>query len=148
MNSRFRWAVCQLDNMKKCLTPAMVHAELKRMPETLDQTYDRILQAVPPLHQQFVQSALYWLAFATRPLQLQELAEAAIVDPESDHFKPELSRLFDENEILEICGTLVTSSIMCYNRSSTDWLTDKISVEFGHSRPSLYNPASNSALCL
>ena len=98
--------------MKKCLTPAMVHAELKRMPETLNQMYDRIPEAVPPLHQQFVQSALHWLAFATRPLQLQELAEAAVVNPEDDNFEPELSRLLDENLILELCGSLVTPSTM------------------------------------
>ncbi|KAK0717813.1 ankyrin repeat-containing domain protein [Lasiosphaeria miniovina] len=103
----FRWAVCQLDTMKKCLTPAMVHAELKRMPETLDQTYDRILQTVPSLHHPFVQSALHWLAFSTRPLQLRELAEAAVVSPEEEVFDPDLSRLFDENMILELCGSLL-----------------------------------------
>src|SRR2546421_1853528 len=96
--------------MKKCLTPAMIRAELKRMPETLDQTYDRILQAVPRLHQPFVQSALHWLAFATRPLLLQELAEASVLNLERESFDAEQSRLFDENLILELCGTLVTSS--------------------------------------
>jgi ankyrin repeat protein len=96
--------------MKKCLTLAMVRTELKRMPETLDQTYDRILQSVPSLHESFVQSALHWLAFATRPLQLQELAEAAVLSPESGSFEPDVCRLLDENLILELCGTLVTAS--------------------------------------
>jgi ankyrin repeat protein len=119
----------------------MVHTELKRMPETLDQTYDRILQAVPGLHQPFVQSALHWLAFATRPLQLQELAEASVVDPDGETFNADHSRLFDENLILELCGPLVTSSTVEYNRSSTDWLTDKISAEVGQASPALFGGA-------
>ncbi|KAF2176091.1 hypothetical protein K469DRAFT_608348, partial [Zopfia rhizophila CBS 207.26] len=51
---RLRWAACQLDTMKKCLTPAMIRTELKRIPESLDQMYDRILQTVPSVHQRFV----------------------------------------------------------------------------------------------
>ncbi|KAK3361270.1 ankyrin repeat-containing domain protein [Lasiosphaeria ovina] len=129
----FRWAVCQLDTMKKCLTPAMVHAELKRMPETLDQTYDRILQTVPTLHSPFVQSALHWLAFSGRPLQLRELAEAAVVNPKEEAFDPDLSRLFDENMILELCGSLVTQSTIEFVPTFTnDWLAEKLSVELGH----------------
>src|SRR5437763_16993621 len=104
--------------MKKCLTPAMIRAELKRMPETLEQTYDRILQTVPSLHQRFVQSALHWLAFSTRPLLLKELAEAAVIDPDTGKFDPDDSRLVDENLILDLCGTLVSSSIKKYERSA------------------------------
>ena len=130
---RFRWAVCQLDTMKKCLTPAMVRTELKRMPETLDQTYDRILQSVPSLHESFVQSALHWLAFATRPLQLQELAEAAVLSPESGSFEPDVCRLLDENLILELCGTLVTASIVEYRGfGSDDWLSEKLRIHGGY----------------
>ncbi|KAK3389389.1 ankyrin repeat-containing domain protein [Podospora didyma] len=116
----FRWAVCQLDAMKRCLTPAMVRAELKRMPATLYQTYDRILQAVPTLHQPFVQSAIHWLAFSRRPLLIEELSEAAVFDPEAEEFNPEHSRLFDENVILELCGSLVTSSII--DNTYVNWL--------------------------
>jgi hypothetical protein len=127
----FRWAVCQLDTIKKCLTPAMVRAELKRMPQTLHQTYDRILQAVDEMHQPFVQNALRWLAFASRPLTLQELSEASVIDPESDEFDLELSRLNDESLILELCGTLITSSKMTYVRGTDDWLSEKVNIEYG-----------------
>jgi ankyrin repeat protein len=132
--------VCQLDTMKKCLTPAMVRAELKRMPETLDQTYDRILQSVPSLHESFVQSALHWLAFATRPLQLQELAEAAVLRPESGSFEPDVCRLLDENLILELCGTLVTASIVEYREyGSDDWLSEKLRIRGGFYSPYMNN---------
>ncbi|KAF3916902.1 Ankyrin-1 [Orbilia brochopaga] len=106
----FRWAVCQLDTMKKCLTPAMIRAELRHMPETLDQTYDRILQNIPSLHQQFVRSALRWLAFSTRPLLLIELAEAAVIDPSMDSFDPAECRFLDPEKILDLCGSLITLS--------------------------------------
>jgi len=164
----FRWAVCQLDTIKKCLTPAskwyshflewclvgvylvdsplmlpkrpdkkrkktglnpvivVVRAELKRMPPTLHQTYDSILLRVDEMHRPFVQSALRWLAFATRPLTLEELSEAAVVDPETEEFDPELSRLNDDSKILELCGTLVTSSRLKYRRGTDDWLREKV----------------------
>ncbi|KAH7019752.1 ankyrin repeat-containing domain protein [Ilyonectria destructans] len=143
-NGMFRWAVCQLDTMRKCLTPAMVHAELRRMPETLDQTYDRILQQVPKLHQPFVQSALHWLAFSARPLQIQELAEAAVVQPDGEDFDVERARFFDQNMITELCGPLVTSSTIDHRRGVKNWLTDKIDTEMGYSSASLPQGTSST----
>lgn len=136
--------MCQLDTMRKCLTPAMVHAELRRMPETLDQTYDRILQQVPKLHQPFVQSALHWLAFSSRPLQIQELAEAAVVQPDGDDFDVERARFFDENMIIELCGSLVTSSTIDHRRGVKNWLTDKIDTEMGYYSASLPQGTSST----
>lgn len=136
--------MCQLDTMRKCLTPAMVHAELRRMPETLDQTYDRILQQVPKLHQPFVQSALHWLAFSARPLQIQELAEAAVVQPDGEDFDVERARFFDQNMITELCGSLVTSSTIDHRRGVKNWLTDKIDTEMGYSSASLPQGTSST----
>ncbi len=106
------------------------------MPDTLDQTYDRILQSVPSLHQRFVRSALHWLAFSKRPLQLQELEEAAVVNPDDKRFDIESARFFDQGMILELCGSLVTSSTMKYDRAAAqNWLSDKINVEAGMFSP-------------
>jgi len=130
-NGMFRWAVCQLDSLKKCLTPAMVRCELKRMPETLDGTYDRILQGIPSLHAKFVQSAMNWLAFSMRPLTLSELAEAAVVDPKSERFDPDECRLVDEQLIMSLCGSLVTSSVRKFTIFDRDWLFEKYEMEYG-----------------
>jgi ankyrin repeat protein len=140
----FRWAVCQLDMIRQCLTPAMVREELRRMPDTLDATYDRILLAVPPRHRSYVQSALRWLAFAERPLLVAELAEAAVVQPQHHHdadggdatFDVEQSRFFSESMILELCGSLVTTSVIRHDpdSGSASWLTDKVSAEKGWER--------------
>ncbi|KAF3921088.1 Ankyrin-3 [Arthrobotrys entomopaga] len=124
----FRWAVCQLDTMKQCFTPRMIRQELGRMPKTLDQTYDRILEAIPAMHQTFVQSALKWLAFSERPLLLDELGEAAVIDPSFGTFEPEESRFLDPEKVLELCGPLVTLGTKTFSYeifNSEDWLSVK-----------------------
>ncbi|KAH6886789.1 ankyrin repeat-containing domain protein [Thelonectria olida] len=125
----FRWAICQLDRIKQCLTPAMIREELKVMPETLDETYDRILFSVPSAHQAFVQSALHWLAFSARPLLLEELAEAAVIKPETGQFDPESSRLLKHTMIIDLCGVLVSSVSQNARENRMKWLDAKGEVE-------------------
>ncbi|EPS35534.1 hypothetical protein H072_11049 [Dactylellina haptotyla CBS 200.50] len=125
--------------MKQCFTPRMVRAELGKMPKTLDQTYDRILLSIPPMHQSFVQSALRWLAFSNRPLLLSELGEAAVIDPGFGSFDPEESRFLDPEKVLELCGSLVTLStknIDYDEMNSDDWLFSKLRNEAGRNFPS------------
>ncbi|KAK6534122.1 hypothetical protein TWF281_005460 [Arthrobotrys megalospora] len=132
----FRWAVCQLDVMKQCFTPRMVRAELGRMPKTLDQTYDRILQAVPDMHKTFVESALRWLAFSERPLLLNELGEAAVIDPSFGSFNADESRFLDPGKILELCGSLIVIGSKKYDNKlfgSDDWLHLKLRNEASRS---------------
>jgi ankyrin repeat protein len=109
----------------------MIRAELKELPENLDQTYDRILQAVPRLHRRYVQSALHWLAFATRPMLLSELAEAAVIIPD-EVFDPEASRLVEDGKILELCGALLSVSNVKPQYGAQDWLNEKLTREHGH----------------
>ncbi|KAI0903784.1 ankyrin repeat-containing domain protein [Ustulina deusta] len=122
----FRWAVCQLEVIKECLTPAMVRERLKTMPKDLDQTYDRILYGIPASHRPFVQSALRWLVFSARPLLLEELAEATVIQP-GEPFDPDSSRLLSQNMIIDLCGVLVSSSTISQYR--TQWLGYKIYCE-------------------
>ena len=118
----------------------MLRIELKRMPETIDQTYDRILQKVMSRHRPFVQSALHWLAFAKRSLLLQEIAEAAVLQPRSGNFDLGLFRLLDENLIRELCGTLVTASTVEFRvHISDDWLREKLSIHGGFSSSYMNN---------
>lgn len=41
MLNRFRWVFCQLDKLRRCLSPRIRQA-LDELPETLDETYERI----------------------------------------------------------------------------------------------------------
>ncbi|KAK6509671.1 hypothetical protein TWF481_004402 [Arthrobotrys musiformis] len=125
----FRWAVCQLEVMKNCSNLRAIRVELGRMPKTLDQTYDRILQGIPEMHRTFVESALRWLVFSERPLLLDELGEAAVIDPEFGPFNADDSRFLDPKKILELCGSLVVLGEKKYTRElhfSNDWLFFKL----------------------
>jgi ankyrin repeat domain-containing protein 50 len=97
--------------LKKCKKkPALLNA-LKSLPKTLDDTYARILKNIDENDQQEARRALLWLAFSQRPLIIAEVAEAAVVDPQSNPPFDTENRLLDPcNNILEILGSLVVVS--------------------------------------
>ncbi|CAG9982215.1 unnamed protein product [Clonostachys byssicola] len=134
----FRWATCQLDRIKQCLSPAMIRAELQSMPETLDETYERILGSVPHVHRELVQSALKWLAFSSRPLLLEELAEAVVLSPGHGDFNPASSRLFTAKAIVDLCGVLVAQTTIDPRRENLQWIRKKGEVE-ARGRQNFYN---------
>ena len=53
MCSRFRWVVCQLDALRKCLTTGHIKKALQQLPKTLDDTYNRILDQIDDEYCQF-----------------------------------------------------------------------------------------------
>ncbi|KAH0556010.1 hypothetical protein GP486_006045, partial [Trichoglossum hirsutum] len=110
ISSRFRWVVCQLDVLHTCNQPSKVRKALKSLPRTLDATYDRMLLRIDKESQGQALSALKWLAFSARPLDIKELAEAVVVNPREDpRFDPE-DRLFDSSELLRFLPGLVALS--------------------------------------
>ena len=115
---RFRWVFCQLDALKKCLKPGSIRKALQTLPKTLDDTYARILTNINEECRQEARRALLWLAFSERPLLLEEVAEAAVVDPDTA-FDPD-ERLPDPNYVLEILGSLVTVSSKGVSSDASD----------------------------
>lgn len=110
IDDRFRWAVCQLDTLRKCIKPSALKKVLASLPKTLDDTYERILCAIDEAHAEDALKILQWLAFSTRPLELQELAEATAITLEDiPKFDPE-DRLRHPTDILAICSSLVSIS--------------------------------------
>jgi hypothetical protein len=107
---RFRWAVCQLDTLRKCVKPSAIKQALRELPKTLDETYDRILNGIPDEFRQDAQGVMRLLAFSARPLSLQEVAEAVAVDVDNECFDPE-NRLPDPFVVLEICSSLVVPTV-------------------------------------
>ncbi|KAK1633946.1 hypothetical protein BDP81DRAFT_63663 [Colletotrichum phormii] len=60
----FRWVVCQLDALRRIKgTKATIRNELKNLPRTLNDTYDRIFEMVPEEDHPIVLSALDWICF-------------------------------------------------------------------------------------
>jgi ankyrin repeat protein len=86
----------------------MLRKSLATLPQTLDQTYDRILTAISEEDCQYAMRILQWLTFSARPLSIEEIAEVVAIDLARDP-------AFDRNEVLEdplealnICSSLVT----------------------------------------
>jgi ankyrin repeat protein len=107
--SRFRWVACQLAELSKCLKASSLRNALQELPKTLDETYDRILTRIPDEYCNEAHSILQWIAYSACPMSLSEVAEAIVINPQSQRFSPD-DRLFDIRYVLEICSSLLTLS--------------------------------------
>src|SRR5205814_2331503 len=106
--TRFRWAVCQLDTLGKCLNLPRLRKALEGLPDTLNGTYDRILCAIDKEYSQDALQILQWLVYSARPLRIDEVVDAIAVCSDSDYLFDVESRLPDPQDILTICSSLVT----------------------------------------
>ena len=105
---RFRWVSCQLDSLRKCIRASAVTATLRSLPNTLDETYERILLNISEETYEEAISALNWLVFSKRTLSVGELAELCAINT-NDH-KPFSfgDRLFETASTLNILSGLIT----------------------------------------
>ena len=76
---RFRWAFCQLEVLRRCL-PARIRQALEELPESLDGTYERILQDIDKASWRFALRLFQCVTVACRPLRVEELAEFLAFD--------------------------------------------------------------------
>lgn len=86
----------------------MLRKSLKSLPQTLDETYERILCSIRPEDVDYAVRILRWLAFSTRPLTLKEVSEAVAIDIERDPPFDKHEVFQDPLDILEVCQSLVT----------------------------------------
>src|SRR5258708_14206339 len=77
--NRFRWVFCQLEALRHCLAPRVRHM-LKELPETLDETYERMLRDINKANWDHAHRLLQCLTVAVRPLRVAELAEVLAID--------------------------------------------------------------------
>src|SRR5258708_2536013 len=77
--NRFRWVFCQLEALRHCLATILRHM-LKELPETLDETYDRMLREINKAIWDHAHRLLQCLTVAVRPLRVAELAEVLAID--------------------------------------------------------------------
>ncbi|KAI9663509.1 MAG: hypothetical protein M1831_002518 [Alyxoria varia] len=74
----FRWVQCQLESViSNARSIGDIRESLKNVPQSLERTYTDILLSIPRHDWPIVREILFWLAFAVRPLYLEELAEVA-----------------------------------------------------------------------
>ena len=73
---------CQLDTLRQCL-PSSVRRTLEELPESLDETYERIVRDIKKANSRDAYRMLQCLAVAIRPLSVAELAELLAFDFDS-----------------------------------------------------------------
>jgi hypothetical protein len=86
----------------------MLRKSLATLPQTLDQTYDRILTAISEEDCKYAMRILQWLTFSARPLSVKEIAEVVAIDVTRDQSFDRDEVLEDPLEALSICSSLVT----------------------------------------
>ncbi|KAN0128615.1 hypothetical protein V8E53_013534 [Lactarius tabidus] len=108
----FRWVFCQLETLRHCL-PQSVRRTLNELPESLDETYERVITELKRANQVHAYRMLQCLAVAIRPLSVAELAELLAFD--FDAAKGGIPKLNSdwrwgdhEQAVLSTCSSLVT----------------------------------------
>lgn len=110
----FRWAACQIDILGRLYSASDIREALGELPETLDETYERILLNILPRHRRIAHKALQLLAFHGDEFggDVKSLAEAVIVDVEHLTFSPN-DRFLSPDDLFEICTCLITCTEHC-----------------------------------
>ena len=112
--NRFRWAFCQLETLRRCLPPS-VHRTLDELPESLDETYERVLREIRKPNRDHARRLLQCLVVAIRPLGVEELAEVLAVDFGDEEGIPKLRLNWrwedQEQALLTSCSSLI--AIVC-----------------------------------
>ena len=100
---------CQLELLRRCFPPSVRHI-LEELPESLDETYERILREIRKPNQGHAHRLLQCLAVAVRPLRIEELAEFLAFDFNAEGM-PKLNpdwRWEDQEEaVTSVCSSLV-----------------------------------------
>ena len=100
---------CQLEVLRHCFPPS-VRRVLEELPESLDETYERILRTIKKSNQEHAYRMLQCLVAAVRPLRVEELAEVLAFDFNAEGI-PKLNlawRWEDQEEaVMSACSSLV-----------------------------------------
>jgi len=100
---------CQLEVLRHCFPPS-IRRVLEELPESLDETYERILKAIKKSNQEHAYRMLQCLVAAVRPLRVEELAEVFAFDFNAEGI-PKLNlawRWEDQEEaVMSACSSLV-----------------------------------------
>jgi len=109
---RFRWAYCQLETLRQCPL-RYISSTLDELPETLDETYERILQGIPKKMRKDAHRMFQWIMVSSRPLRVEEVAEVFAINFDEEvsgipKFEPSWRDANAEKAVLSACFTLVT----------------------------------------
>ena len=101
---------CQLEILRHCLPPS-VRRTLEELPESLDETYERILKEIKKPNRDHARRLLQCLVVAVRPLSVEELAEVLALDFDDTEGIPKLNTNWrwddQEQALLSPCSSLI-----------------------------------------
>ncbi|KAH9014845.1 hypothetical protein EDB85DRAFT_1876213 [Lactarius pseudohatsudake] len=108
----FRWVACQLEVLRHCF-PGNIRQALDQLPESLDETYLRVLSQIPRTNQAHAHRMLQCLVVAVRPLRVEELAELLAFDFDAAQggipkYHADWRYEDPTDAVLSICSSLVT----------------------------------------
>jgi hypothetical protein len=106
-SDRFRWAACQIDVLENCLDYRSLRSALASLPKTLDETYGRILRAIPSEHKQYATILLQLVTFSEQPIRIEEAIDAIAVETDKQPYFSPKYRMPDPQEISRYCSSLV-----------------------------------------
>ena len=109
---RFRWVFCQLETLQHCFPPSL-RQTLRELPDSLDETYERVLKSINRAARPHAHRLLQCLTVAARPLRLEELAEVLAFDFNDalggiPTLNPDWRREDQEYAVLSTCSSLIT----------------------------------------
>src|ERR1700744_4889272 len=98
--------------LRLCLR-SMVRHHINELPESLDETYERVLNEIPKTNRDHVPRLLQCLTVGIRPLRVDELAKILTFDPDAIEgeipiFDADLRPEDREQELLSACPSLIT----------------------------------------
>jgi ankyrin repeat protein len=100
---------CQLEVLRHCFPPS-VRRILEELPDSLDETYERILREIRKPNQGLAHRLMQCLVAAVRPLQVKELAEVLAFDFNEEGI-PKLNQNWrwedQEEAVMSACSSLV-----------------------------------------
>ena len=131
-----------MEVLRHCLPPSVRHT-LDELPESLDETYERVLKEIKKPNRDHARRVLQCLVVAIRPLRVEELAEVLAVNFDEDGM-PKLNPNWrwddQEQALLSSCSSLIAivksggSRIVQFSHFSVkEYLTsDRLASSSGH----------------
>ncbi|KAL8908717.1 MAG: hypothetical protein Q9171_005330 [Xanthocarpia ochracea] len=130
----FLWVALMIKELELCSTVENIEYTLDRLPDGLNEVYERILtrlhDSLKPFRKTFCCRLLKWITLAKRPLRLTEVGEALRIQYETaiDDFGNTQHLLCSTRELELVCGSLVTVKdgiIQLIHLSTKEFLIDQ-----------------------
>ncbi|KAH6870903.1 ankyrin repeat-containing domain protein, partial [Thelonectria olida] len=121
----FRWVECHIKALASCpQSEDLLEQLLDSLPQTLDETYERMLSNIPSTSRDYARQMLTLLCCARRPLTVAELVDGIAVQlGDTPRFNPK-RKLKNINAIQEVCPG--------FTELDVDHNTSKATVRIAH----------------